>query len=390
MPVPIISYGAICSAGETVAKGFEKVRHGTDCLRPLRGLQTGLEKPPLCAQLSQTAENDIRNSPAPNRSAALAHEALSQALDGIDFGKSFRTGIVFATTVAGMTRSEQWYRETVNDEAVLSDASSHLAYHEPTAIAGYLAARFGIQGVHTLSTACSTGLHAIGMAKRLVERGTYDICVAVGTDALSILTVRGFAGLLLLDPQGCRPFDAHRAGISLGEGAGAMVLVSEEVLSKTGMQPKAFAAGWGASADSYHMTAPHPQGNGAKMAVAQALADATLDESVVDCIAAHGTGTPDNDSAEIAAMRSIFSSLPPFFSIKRTIGHTLAASGILEAIFSVCALEKGAIPATGGFSTTDESIGAAPASAQEKELRCILKNSFGFGGNNAALLLTRN
>ncbi len=388
MSVPLISYGAICSTGSDVPTAFAGIANGTDSLTPLAGMQTGLDKTVLCAQLTSEANEIIEHSPAPNRTGALALYAMEQALEEIGDLGEFRTGLVFATTVAGMPRSEQWYKDVVENPTSISRNRDALAYHEPASLAGYCAAQFGIQGVHTLSTACSTGLHAIGLAKRFVQRDVYDICIAVGSDALSVLTVRGFAGLLLLDPHGCRPFDARRAGISLGEGAAAVVLASENVLSSL-PPPRAHVAGWGASADSHHMTAPHPQGSGANKAVRQALSEANLLPESIDLIAAHGTGTPDNDVAEIRAMRQVFDSLPPFYSNKRSVGHTLAASGILEAVFAVCALEGGEIPATGGFEQQDDSIGAAPSSGGKASVKHVLKNSFGFGGNNAALILSK-
>jgi 3-oxoacyl-(acyl-carrier-protein) synthase len=288
-----------------------------------------------------------------------------------------------------MTRSEMFYRACSTDPTALPAAAEELAFHEPGACSGWLCRTLGLRGFHTLSTACSTGLHAIGLAKRMIDAGLYDACLALGADALSLLTVRGFASLLLVDPNGCRPFDKRRAGISLGEGAGAMLLASAAAASRVDAAPVAFAAGWGASADGHHMTAPHPEGRGAADAVASALAEAGMAAGEVDMIVAHGTGTPDNDAAEVKAMRAVFPALPPFCSMKRTLGHTLAASGALEAVLAVQCLTRGAIPPTAGFEAADESIGAAPSPYVKKKLRCVVKNSFGFGGNNAAMIFTK-
>jgi 3-oxoacyl-(acyl-carrier-protein) synthase len=198
--------------------------------------------------------------------------------------------------------------------------------------------------------------------------------------------VRGFASLLLLDPQGCRPFDRGRAGISLGEGAGALLLASPRACAKLRIDPIAYVKGWGASADCHHMTAPHPEGRGARDAMSGALADAGLSPDRIDYVAAHGTGTPDNDLAEVTAIRNLFGRTPPFCSMKRTLGHTLAASGALESVFAVMSLQKGIIPPSAGFTEIDDRIGAAPSTGTRAAIGNVLKNSFGFGGNNAAVV----
>ena len=149
-----------------------------------------------------------------------------------------------------------------------------------------------------------------------------------------------------------------------------------------------YVSGWGASADCHHMTAPHPEGQGAGNAVKMALDEAGIGAPQIGMIAAHGTGTPDNDKAEIRAMQSIFGTVPPFCSMKRTLGHTLAASGILESVFAVLALREQAVPRTCGFEQIDEEIGAAPSTKSDKNIRHILKNSFGFGGNNGAMIFS--
>ena len=288
-----------------------------------------------------------------------------------------------------MTRSELFYRELRNNPDYIKNADKELTHHEPTALSSYLASNLNASGFHTISTACSTGLHAIGMAKRLIEQNRYDLCLAVGVDALSLLTLRGFASLMLIDFTGCKPFDKRRVGISLGEGAGALLLGSDKAVEQLNITPVAAVSGWGASADCHHMTAPHPEGDGAIRATAAALKEACVDPSDISMIAAHGTGTPDNDISEIKAMRALFDPMPPFCSMKGTLGHTLAASGALEAVFAVCALNDNRVPATAGFEVPDEAVGAEPSPGEEKELRHILKNSFGFGGNNATVVISK-
>jgi 3-oxoacyl-(acyl-carrier-protein) synthase len=310
-------------------------------------------------------------------------------MGGLTLPRSFRLGVVTATTVAGITRSELFYRNQLTDPTVLRHAATELAFHEPTALTGTIVRECNGLGGYSLSTACSTGVHAIGMAMRLIERGYFDGCVAVGSDALAILTIRGFASLTLLDAQGCRPFDAQRAGISLGEGAGALLLMSSRAAKNLGMTPLAMLSGWGASADCHHMTAPHPGGEGALKAMRMALSAGGVSEEQVDLIISHGTATPDNDAAEIGALKQLFTTPPPFCSLKRTLGHTLAASGVLETVLGIRAMQSNHIPPTAGFTMVDESIGLAPSPAKSQRIEVIVKNAFGFGGNNASLLITK-
>ncbi|MBD3320858.1 MAG: hypothetical protein GF350_07170 [Chitinivibrionales bacterium] len=386
--IPIIGTGAVCAAGNTVEESFSRIRRGDDGLSPLSLFDSRMKAAPLCAQITREIPG-AQNNRSPNRTHALAREAARQALASVPDRSGARTGLVFATTVGGMVRSEKFYAKLLEDPHSISEADTELAFHEPTASAGLLCKEFSLCSSFTLSTACSTGLHAIGMAKRLIENGSCDLCLAVGSDPLCMLTVRGFSSLLLIDPSGCRPFDKNRAGISLGEGGGAVLLASEAYAAKHSIKPTAFAAGWGASVDAHHMTAPHPEGSGACMAVRAALSEAGLAPENIDMIAAHGTGTPDNDLSEMNAMQSVFQKLPPFCSMKRSIGHTLAASGILETIFALCCMDASIVPCTGGFSQMDERIGNSPSPEKKKILTHVLKNAFGFGGNNAAMIFSK-
>jgi 3-oxoacyl-(acyl-carrier-protein) synthase len=376
--------GAVCAAGSGVAAGCAAVYEGKDCLTPLSIFESGLKTAPLSGQIPDLQDNDK----SPNRTIALACIAAREALSSVKSFQGLSCGLVFATTVGGITRSELFYKAYKADANAASRAAQELAYHEPCAASGFLCEKFGLQGFFTLSTACSSGLHAVGMAKRLVEQDAFDACLAVGADALSLLTIRGFSSLMLIDPTGCKPFDRRRAGTSLGEGAAAMLVASEKTAEALNAAPLGYISGWGASADCHHMTAPHPTGEGAQKAVRAALEDAGVSARDIDMIASHGTATPDNDRSEIAAMKAVFGTLPPFFSLKRTLGHTLAASGILEAVFAICALRDGIVPPTAGFEEADDNIGAAPGPCRKKNMRRVLKNSFGFGGNNAAAVFS--
>jgi 3-oxoacyl-[acyl-carrier-protein] synthase-1 len=381
----ICGMGAISSAGAGIDKGYSAIKHGRDGITPLHLFDSQLKITPLCAQVDIPYTYD---SVQTYRTLQLAESAVDEALLSMPDRQGISIGVVSSTTIGGICSTEKVYNEFLKDPALLARLAQFASIHEPSVLSSRICERIKGQGFHTLSTACSTGLHAIGMAKRLIDKGVYDACIAVGSDALSFLTIRGFASLTLLDPNGCRPFDKSRAGISLGEGAGAMLLVKESLTGRCKHKPSAIVSGWGASADCYHMTAPHPQGEGAQASVVAALKEADIEEHTIDFIAAHGTGTPDNDKAEIKAMQTVFGTLPPFCSMKRSIGHTLAASGILESVYAIRALHDNYVPPTTGFQEQDPEIGYSPV-AKTHTMKHILKNSFGFGGNNASMIFSK-
>jgi len=385
VPVYIAGMGAICTCGSNVNEAFTAIAEGREGIKPLSLFDSRLKTPPLCGQIDliPKAYSDKY------RTLALALTACDEALSEFPRRQDLRLGVLIGTTVGGIPKTELAFEKLKNDPATVKNLLTDFAVHEPTVLSGEICRHVRGTSFHTISTACSTSLHIIGMAKRFIEQDHYDACLVIGVDALSILTIRGFASLTLLDPSGCRPFDKRRAGISIGEGAAAMLIVSKKVAFRYNLHIKAQICGWGASADCYHMTAPHPQGDGARNTVIAALKEASLKPEEISFIATHGTGTPDNDKAEIYAMKSIFTPLPPFCSMKRTLGHTLAASGILESIFAIKALQMGIIPPTAGFEEEDEQIMAAPSEKKEYSLNSVLKNSFGFGGNNASVIFSR-
>jgi 3-oxoacyl-(acyl-carrier-protein) synthase len=325
----------------------------------------------------------------------LAFAAVREALEGAcllgDTAAPLRAraGIVLGATVGGLPDSERFLEALLRREPELP---SLLRHHEIASSADLCAKRFGLLGpCATVSTACSSGAMAVAFAADLVESGETVAAVAVGADALCRLTLCGFGSLLLLDPAGCRPFDAARAGMSLGEGAAALVLEEESAVRRRGAPVLARLAGWGRSCDAHHMTAPDPDGRGAAEAVRAALARAGADPRDVGYVHAHGTGTRDNDVAEARALRAVFGDrLPPVSSSKGHLGHTLAASGAIGAVAAVLAIRDGRLPPGAGFDTPDPEIGFEPVrSCRPAAVRLALVDAFGFGGNNAALLFEK-
>jgi 3-oxoacyl-(acyl-carrier-protein) synthase len=210
-------------------------------------------------------------------------------------------------------------------------------------------------------------------------------------DSFSRLTLNGFGSLLLIDPEGCKPFDAHRKGISLGEGAAVLVLESEESAKKRGAKILARLSGWANTCDAYHATAPSPDGDGIARAIHSALERASLDKKDVHYVNAHGTATPENDKAESAALRGVFGELiPPVSSVKRLFGHTFAAAGAIEAVVCVLALQNQALPPNMGLNEVDPQCPVpVQRHGESKALSHVMSLSLGFGGNNNCLILSR-
>ncbi len=384
MSIPVISTGAISAAGSTVSAAWERIQRGESALSPLTLFNAQTDNVPLVGEVCFPIPEECFC-----RTEALALIAAEEALKGIDIS-GLRLGITLATTVGGLDHSEHFYEALIDNPALISRAPEEFSRHEPAALTGFLAKRFNAAGCHTLSTACSTAIHGIGMGAEMIRSGMYDLVLAVGTDALSLLTFRGFDSLLLIDYEGTRPFDKNRIGISLGEAAGAVLMASPETAANLNKPAKAYISGWGASADAYHMTAPHPEGAGALKAAETALLKAGISSSDIDWISAHGTGTPDNDKTELKAMKQLFDKLPPFSSLKGIIGHTLAASGAVETVYAIEAIKDQYIPGSVGFSTEDPEINASPSAGKKASVDHILKNSFGFGGNNGSLVISRS
>lgn len=291
-----------------------------------------------------------------------------------------RVGLVLSTTKADITALER------------GTDHRHIL---PGLLAADLANANDITGpVRCVSVACVSGLLAIQTGAELLQRGVADSVIVAGVDLLSHFVLAGFTSLKSLDPAGCRPFDKDRVGLSLGEGAGAILLGRARppgvplLTDGSAFRPYQ-VTGWGSSNDANHLTGPSRDGSGLALAMQRALQKAGLQPSDVDYVHAHGTGTLYNDSMEALALRWVFGEkVPPFSSSKGTLGHTLGAAGILETILCVLAMRNGLVPGTPGLrapaADIPDSIQAAPRAAV---LRRVLKINAGFGGTNAALVL---
>jgi 3-oxoacyl-(acyl-carrier-protein) synthase len=326
----------------------------------------------------------------PGRTALLgiiaAREAVAAA--GLADLADVPTGLISATTAAGLDKTEALHR-TTDARKIAYMLENHDCGHSTERIADAL----GLRGLlSTVSTACTSSANALILAARLVSAGVLERAVAGGCDGLCRFVLNGFTSLRIVDPLACRPFDEHRCGLTLGEAGAFLVLESEAGAARRGARALAAIGGWGVANDSFHQTASSPGGDGAFTAMGVALRSARLRPAAVGWVNAHGTATENNDLSEGRALLRLFGAdLPPFSSTKAATGHTMGAAGAVEAVISVLALERRTIFPNLNFSTPMKETGLAPVTAplSAPDLAHVLSNSFGFGGDCSALLFSR-
>jgi 3-oxoacyl-[acyl-carrier-protein] synthase-1 len=317
-----------------------------------------------------------------------AKEAVVSA--GIENINEFRTGLISSNTVGGMDKTELFYREFIKNKnkGKLKYVATHDCGDSSFQISEHLKVN---HFTTTISTACSSSANAIMMGARLIKHGYADRMIVGGTDALSVFTVNGFNSLMILDRKPCRPFDDSRAGLNLGEGAGFVVLESERCIEKSNKVPICELTGYGNACDAFHQTASSPEGKGAILAIKKALDSANLQSGNIDYINVHGTGTPNNDSSEGLALQTVFGdNVPRFSSTKSFTGHTLGASGGIEAVLSVLAIREKIVYPNMNFETQIKELNISPVKEliENVGVKHVLSNSFGFGGNNSSLIIS--
>ena len=400
--IVITGAGVVSAIGCGKADTLAALREGRTGIGPVRHLETSLRDYPV-GEIALSNEQMAALSGAPATwprttlmSILAIREALAQAgletpnlVGGDVMPGSHRVSriLVSGTTVGAMDQTEKIYPEYSPDHSCGACTD--------------LAALFvdGFDDATTLSTACSSAANAIIYGANLLRTGQCDCVVAGGSESLSNFHLNGFNTLMILDAQSCRPFDAHRSGLNLGEGAAYLVLETLEGALKRGAQPLAVLSGFGKACDAFHQTASSENGEGAYLAMVQALKRAGLQPSDIDYVNAHGTGTPNNDASESAALRRVFGEqMPPVSSTKPYTGHTTSASGSIEAVFCLLALQHGFVPAELNWSTPDPACivpvsypnksGVTSCPAPAGQLKHILTNAFGFGGNDSSLILS--
>jgi 3-oxoacyl-[acyl-carrier-protein] synthase II len=329
-----------------------------------------------------------------SRSALLALIAAGEAwqtarLNGTD---ASGTGVVMGTTTGGMATGEELFRAALQGE---TGRRRLVGWSEtPVSVpADDVANVFACYGPRlTVSTACSSGANALGIAADWIRRGRAEVVVCGGTDSLCRMTYTGFNALQALDREPCRPFDKHRAGLTLGEGAAVFIFEGWERARRRGARIFGEFVSYGVSADAHHLTQPRPDGNGAVLATQRALREGGVAIEEIDYINAHGTGTPLNDVVETRAIKTVFGARAyriPVTSTKSMVGHCLGAAGAIEALASLLAIRHGFVPPTATLEEPDPEcdLDYVPKASRSQLLRTVLSNSYGFGGNNTSLIV---
>ncbi len=394
----ITGIGIICAIGNNTAETLESLLEGKSGIGAITLLKTIHQGKLPMAEVKKTNDELIEilaldRKSNYTRTTLLGMMAAREALksSGISDLKKFPTGLISATTVGGMDRSEHFFEDFLihQQKGRLKDIIHHDCGDSTESIADDL----GISAfVTTISTACSSSANAMMLGAQLIRNGILDRVVVGGTDAVTRFTLNGFNTLMILDKNGCRPFDENRAGLTIGEGAAFLVLESE----KTAFSPekKIFGelSGYGNANDAYHQTASSPEGTGARLAMEKALSMSGLMPDQISYINVHGTGTQNNDLSEGFAIEKVFGDKVPLFSsTKSYTGHTLGAAGAIEAVISLLSIQHDCIFPNLNWSTPMKELNLSPVTELKKgiSINTVLSNSFGFGGNNSAIILSK-
>ena len=320
------------------------------------------------------------------RTALLGILAAKQAVEDarLSADELLEAGLISATTVGGMDRSELFYKDFLK-----GGHKEHIDTHHAGDSTEKIAETLGIKGfLSTVSTACSSSLNSQILGVKMLKNGLLNHVIVGGTDALSRFTLNGFNTLMILDRNHCRPFDATRTGLNLGEGAAYLVLETEESAKKAGRKIHAVLAGYGNANDANHQTATSDEGDGPFLSMQKALKTASIQPEAINYINVHGTGTENNDLTEGKALIRLFGeNIPSFSSTKAYTGHTLGAAGTVESIFSILALQNQVVLPNVNFKQAIPEINLKPVTeVLKKEIRYVMTNSFGFGGNDSSVV----
>jgi 3-oxoacyl-[acyl-carrier-protein] synthase-1 len=394
-PLAITAYTATCAA----ARGLDAL---ADALRERRGglIQNNLADHPLACFVGRVAGLEDVALPAgfalhDARNNRLAWLGLNQ--DGfLDSARALRerygadrVALVLGTSTSSIGETEAAYRHLDVDGRFAPE--QRRAVHQPHSLGAFVQGVLGLDGpCLSIATACSSSAKVFASADRLLRAGIVDAAIVGGVDTLCGSVLYGFNSLALVAPQACRPFDVARCGLSLGEAAGFAILERDDGTNSHVNKSTPHLIGYGETSDAHHMSAPHPQGLGAQLAIQDALARAGIRPDDIDYINLHGTATPQNDAVEAALIARLFPAATLASSTKGWTGHALGAAGIVEAAITLIALERGLVPGTLNLETADPVCGPqVMTDNRERAIGIALSNSFGFGGNNCCLAFAR-
>ncbi len=418
--VIVAGYGIICAIGNDASAVLKSLKEGQTGIGPMRYLQSSHKELPVGeVKLSNEEMKQmlgLDKEAIISRTALMGAIAIRQALEHAQLTlKGKRVVVISGTTVGGMDMTERYFKgPSAELEEALRKHDCGSSTRQMANLAGLVDAE-----VCTVSTACSSAVNAIILGSEMLKRGEADIVIAGGTEALSMFHLNGFNSLMILDKAQCRPFDKTRTGLNLGEGAAFLVLTHTLVKSKelrvknnsnnlerkSSSNPSLFTLhssvyirGYANRCDAFHQTASSENGEGAFLAMTDALKMAGLRPEDISYINAHGTGTPNNDASESEAIRRVFAdNIPPVSSTKGFTGHTTSASGAIETVICILALQNNFLPANLGWKEQDEAcitpLGNEELRMKNEEFataRNILCNSFGFGGNDSAVVIGKS
>ena len=397
--VAITGIGMICALGSQREAVWEHMRAGHCGIGPVTLFDTDGYRSRIAAEVD-LSDVQARFTPYQrrrwSRSDMMGVVAAAEALEdaglfdsGID---RTRVGVLLGAGTGDLIRNESYYF-SMRREGLDHARPTWIHHHFSSTPVDVVATHFGLEGVRScLMAACSSSTIAIGQAVDAIRRGRLDAALAGGTDALSRLTFAGFNALRLMDPHPCRPFDAGRQGMNIGEGAAILVLEDWDRATGRGAHIYAELAGYSFTCEAYHPTAPEPEGQAIASTIRAALDDARVDAADVTHVNAHGTATPQNDKAEARGLHVVFgdrASKVPVTSLKAMLGHCLGAAGAMEAAALALSIDRNCIPPTIHHDTTDPdcAIDLVANDAREVRVPCAVSTSLAFGGNDSALVL---
>jgi 3-oxoacyl-[acyl-carrier-protein] synthase II len=394
--VAITGLGIFCSVGKNTEGFLQSVKGGHSGIGPITLFDTSKYPCKIGAQIRDYrpegffGKKELKKLSRADQFGLIASDEAVKA-SGIHCYPSEEVGICLGAGAGGMFEAEMYHREVI----IKGKSKASLLWpFIPSYTTDRVAERFGFSGPRsTISTACSSSATAVGYGADLIRTGKCKVAVCGGSEGLCELTFGGFSSLKAMDPFPCKPFDRKRAGMSLGEGAGILILEDLDGAEKRGAKILAEFLGYGIGGEAYHITAPEPTGTNEARILKEALEESGRPAVDVDYINAHGTGTPLNDKVETLSIKNAFGERAysiPITSIKSSVGHCLGAAGAIEAIASVLSIVHQFIPPTLGHKEGDEDcdLDYVPGKAREKEVNVVLSNSFAFGGNCTTLIFS--
>lgn len=390
--IVVTGMGIISSIGNSVEENFHSLIHSKSGITRVENFSTYLKDFIKVGEIKLSNEDlserlNIVKENSYTRTSLLAIFAIKEAIKHFSETEISQMGLVSASTVGGMDKTEQYFYEYQNNISVRKYIHTHNIGDITHQIADY----FGLKSIVTaLSTACSSSANAIITGCNLLRMGYLKQVIVGGSDPLSKFTINGFNSLMILSDTDCQPFDNNRKGLNLGEAGAYLVLETEENALKNNHKILATLSGWGNANDAYHQTASSADGEGAFLAMQKALSMANLSSSEIDYVNAHGTATQNNDLSESIALSRVFHSVPDFSSTKAFTGHTLATASSVEAIYSILAIQNGIVFPNLNFQTPMVEVDIKPQTEiKYKEINNVLSNSFGFGGNCSTLIFSK-